>query len=152
MSKNKNAIRLEDLPPKMREQAMSQLGMPVPLHIKEEKVPRALQPMKDKRIRQSSKEIMNGLERAFYIHASSALHPGCKIHFNAIRLRLANGHHYTPDFFVEEGSGVIYETKGPKAFRGGFENLKVAASMYQMFKFKLVWKDNGNWMMQEILP
>ena len=41
---------------------------------------------------------------------------------------------------------IAYEVKGPKVFRGGFENLKVAARVHPWVKFYLVWEDGaGGW-------
>ena len=44
------------------------------------------------------------------------------------------------------------EVKGPHAFRRGFENLKMAAHKYPWIKWVLVWKENGEWREQTVLP
>jgi hypothetical protein len=81
-------------------------------------------------------------------------------------LELANGIWYKPDFFVpgssyissEVGSlaypeqSIAWEVKGPHAFRGGMENLKVAARVHPWCRFYLVWKLDGMWKEQEVLP
>ena len=109
-----------------------------------------------KRIRQSGKPLMNRLESEFYGYLESRLNATCfKIHAQAKRYRLGNGIWFKPDFTAILG-GVehAWETKGPKAFRGGFENLKVAASLYPEIVWTLAWKDKstGQWATQKILP
>jgi hypothetical protein len=66
---------------------------------------------------------------------------------------LGNGIWYKPDFtgFVD-GSYTAWEVKGPHAFRGGFENLKVAANQYKEINWHLVWKEGGQWKDQGVLP
>lgn len=71
------------------------------------------------------------------------------------RYKLGNGIWYKPDMTgndTRDGKETAYEVKGPFAFRGGFENLKVAASTWQEVNWILVWKDNGEWKQQKILP
>lgn len=151
-TKSRNAIPLGSLPPKLRAQAEAQLGMQEqPAVIPT--IPRALQPMKDKRIRQNPKPLMNGLETDFFNHLKAS-YPQAEIHAQAIRTKLANGAWYKSDFMVlRDGLPVtFYEVKGPKAFRGGFEFLKIAAHQYPRFKFILVWKANGTWKFQPVLP
>jgi hypothetical protein len=84
----------------------------------------------------------------------------------AVRIELARGIWYKPDFFLphaawrlvdgeKQGYCIAYECKGPKVFRGGFENLKMAARVHGAWiKFYLVWEDInqvGGWARQEIL-
>jgi hypothetical protein len=109
-----------------------------------------------KRIRQDTKPLMNKLELEWLdvLKESYIQRP---ILIQAIRLRLANGLWYKPDFIVLNGIsdpvfGYGYEVKGPHAFRGGFENLKMAATKYPSIKWFLVWKEKGTWMEQEVLP
>lgn len=107
---------------------------------------------KGKRLRQSSKPLMNKLEAQFFEHLK-AMHPGKIILPQAIRVRLGNGIWFKVDFFVFADLGLMaYEVKGPHAFRGGFENLKVAASTYQNIFWSLAWKDGGQWQLQEMYP
>lgn len=107
-----------------------------------------------RRIRQSSKPLMNKLETEWYHVLKSAYPPECPVFSQAIRFRLGNGIWYKPDFIVfGTGQAYGYEVKGPHAFRGGFENLKVCASLYREIKWYLVWKgDLGQWQEQTILP
>lgn len=117
------------------------------------------------RLRQSAKPLMNKLESEFYetIRAAFPNYPPVRI--QAKRYRLGNGIWYKPDFTAaawpaEEPDPLghsretAWEVKGPKSFRGGFENLKVAASLYPEVRWLLVWKDkeSGEWKEQHILP
>lgn len=105
-----------------------------------------------KRIRQSSKPLLNQLETEFLVRLHD-VYPSLKIRPQAKRYRLANGIWYKPDFTAVTVDGeMAWEVKGPHAFRGGFENLKVAASSYPEIRWILVWKENGQWQEQEVLP
>jgi hypothetical protein len=104
-----------------------------------------------KRVRQSSKPLMNKLESEFYLHLLLRFNKDY-VKIQAVRFRLGNGIWYVPDFVISAPWATCYEVKGPHAFRGGFENLKVAASTYPEIKWRLVWKENGRWIEQEILP
>jgi hypothetical protein len=120
-------------------------------------------PAQGKRIRQDSKPLMNKLEAEFFNYLK-ALHAGANIRVQALRFRLGNGIWYKPDFVTQETSftvshqplkvvkQVAYEVKGPHAFRGGFENLKVAAAQWPEVRWVLVWKEQGQWKQQEVLP
>lgn len=112
------------------------------------------------RLRQSTKPLMNKLETRFYETKLKLDYSKCTILIQAVRLELARGIWYKPDFFIPAtlagGSfqmAIAYEVKGPKAFRGGFENLKVAARIHPWVRFCLVWEDedDGHWERQEIL-
>ena len=104
-----------------------------------------------KRIRQSTKPLMNKLEQSFWDEVLSYRHP--KARAQAVKFRLGNGIVYTPDFIdLTAQPPRAFECKGPKAFRGGFENLKVAASLYPEVQWTLVWKVNREWKTQEVLP
>lgn len=103
-----------------------------------------------KRLRQSAKPVCNSLE-AEWGQELAHTNPGARP--QAVRLNLANGINYTPDWVDLTVHPVkAWECKGPHSFRGGFENLKVAAAKYQEIKFTLIWKDGGEWKRQEILP
>lgn len=113
-------------------------------------------PRKGKRIRQSHKPLLNKLEREFQ-EWFTRLVPIESNHFfmaQAMRFRLANGVWFKPDFvFIRPLSPLrIFEIKGPHAFRGGLENLKVAAHQYPMFEWTLVWREKGEWKFQQVLP
>jgi len=119
-----------------------------------------------KRLRQSSKPLMNKLESEFYARLlADKASFATEIRIQARRYRLGNGIWYKPDFTAsrwpwpgQTGQTLTHETawevKGPKAFRGGFENLKVAASLYPEIRWLLVWKNSetGQWQEQPILP
>jgi len=104
-------------------------------------------PKPKRRIRQSHKPLMNKLEQEYH----DTFLRGHQVHIQSIRFKLANGIWYKPDFVSAYGRKCI-EVKGPHAFRGGFENLKVAASQYPWIKWVLVWKEDGQWQEQVILP
>ena len=106
------------------------------------------------RLRQSKKPILNGLEEEFFEKIKRE-HPDCApyIRPQAVRFRLGNGIWYRPDLTCMWGLVCrAWEVKGPHSFRGGFENLKVAASTYPEWIFQLVWKEDGQWKEQNILP
>lgn len=165
----KSRISLADLSPKHQAEAAKQLGV----QVAPEGAVKAMAhltgpggygyygkgvpgPAPKKRLRQSTKPLMNKLEARFMEHLQ--LNPSTEgpILPQAVRLELARGIWYKPDFFCP-GTGIsfptFYEVKGPKAFRGGFENLKVAARVHRWAKFYLVWwnKDLADWTHQEVL-
>lgn len=114
--------------------------------------PTPMNPFPPKRIRQSAKPLLNKLETEWRDYLVRQL-PGVTIHEQALRFRLANGLRYTPDlaaFF--EGALMCWEVKGPFAHRGGFENLKMAATVYPDIEWTLCWKANGEWQTQKVLP
>ena len=106
-----------------------------------------------KRIRQSAKPLMNKLEQEWFDYLKATF-PLRQFYPQTTRFKLGNGIWYKPDVTCPYFDGVFtcWEVKGPKAFRGGFENLKVAAAKYPEFKWILVWKDNGQWREQAVLP
>lgn len=106
-----------------------------------------------KRIRQSSKPDMNKLETRF-LNYQKARFPSLPFYCQSLRFKLGNGIWYKPDMFTPlfEGMPACWEVKGPHAFRGGFENLKVAASRYLDFKWFLTWEQDGRWQEQLVLP
>lgn len=114
-----------------------------------------------RRIRQKQGDVLNALEARFLAKLRTD-YADKAVLSQAVRLELARGIWYKPDFFIPDamlhlGTGktlaIAYEVKGPHAFRGGFENLKVAARVHPWVKFFLVWEDNGRvWQRQEVLP
>jgi hypothetical protein len=113
----------------------------------------ALRPVEGKarRLRQDSKPLMNALETRLLAFLEGN-HAGATIRPQAKRYRLANGLWYKPDFTaIVGGLEYAWEAKGPKAFRGGFENLKVAAKEYPEVAWFLMWEDAGVWKQQRIL-
>lgn len=112
--------------------------------------------IKPKRIRQSSKPLMNKLEGEFYNSIKSRFEFVCP---QAMRFMLGNGIWYKPDFICfpvgfdsQDTRMRAFEVKGPHAFRGGFENLKVAAHNYVSIIWILAWKEDGQWKEQRVLP
>lgn len=108
-----------------------------------------------KRLRQSRKPLENELEKRWRAELEQR-HPGVAFHPQGKRYRLANGSAYTPDITaIIAGQETAWECKGPKVFRGGFENLKMAAALWPEVKWILVWEEvpvSGPWHEQEILP
>lgn len=108
-----------------------------------------------KRIRQSSKPLMNKLEFSFYSYLS-AFYPSFSFHAQSIRFKLGNGIYYKPDLVCfgwgDKPRACCWEVKGPYAFRGGFENLKVAAHAYPEVEWRLAWKIGNEWQQQLVLP
>lgn len=113
-------------------------------------------PKPPKRIRQSSKPLMNKLESEWLEVLKTRFRI---VTTQSLRFMLGNGIWYKPDF-VAWPTGLesqdlrmrAFEVKGPRAFRGGFENLKVAAHQYPQIKWTLVWKQDGQWKEQVVLP
>ena len=102
-----------------------------------------------KRIRQSSKPLMNGLESEYFQILQADYR---NVRPQAMRFKLGNGIWYKPDFtYTHNMMLTCVEVKGPHAFRGGFENLKVAAGLYPEFNWLLVWKQDGVWKEQKVL-
>ena len=108
----------------------------------------------DKRIRQGEKP-PNKLEADWRRHIE-AVHPGVKFRAQAIRFRLANGAWYKPDLMAWLNCRVVcWETKGPKQAKNvarGILTVKFAAAAWPEVLFILVWRENGVWKWQEVLP
>lgn len=103
-----------------------------------------------KRIRQSSKPLMNKLEtewlRELEVGGVRRIRP------QAITFRLANGLRFTPDFTGWQGDDLVaWEVKGPYAREDSLVKLKVAAATYPDVIWRLVWKDEQKqWCSQEV--
>lgn len=117
---------------------------------------RPLLPPPPKRIRQSTKSLMNKLEQEWFESLKHRFHIVAP---QSLRFMLGNGVWYKPDFICwpvgldsQDTRMRAFECKGPHAFRGGFENLKVAATKYPQIIWTLVWKSNGQWQEQRIWP
>jgi hypothetical protein len=104
-----------------------------------------------KRMRQSSKPLLNGLETSFLSHLCSEEYLPSEVYSQAITLRLANGLRYTPDFFIFRDQ-TAWEVKGKWVDGDSFPKLKMAASVFLHISFRLVWKVDGVWHEQVILP
>lgn len=113
-------------------------------------------PLAGKRIRQKTASKMNKLEAEYLARLKvESLGMDCEIYSQEIKLWLANGLTYTPDHVVSHpGITIVYEVKGPHAFDGSLDKLKMAAAKYQHWEFWLVWKDKTSkeWMKQRVLP
>ena len=103
-----------------------------------------------KRIRQSTKPLLNKLEQEFLERLEMTLN--VKVYPQSMRFMLARGLWYKPDFVILSPHFMAFEVKGPHAFRGGFENLKMAAHQYPQIHWRLVWKENNQWQEQTVLP
>lgn len=106
-----------------------------------------------RRIKQDSKPLLNELEADFFVWLKRN-NPDAFIYSQAMRFRLGNGIWYKPDLIMFNpftGRTIAIEVKGPHAFRGGFENLKVAAGLYQHIVWQLAWREDGGWMFQTVL-
>ncbi len=105
----------------------------------------------EKRIRQSTKPLMNGLETAFYNEFLLGRYPPEKIQIQAITVRLANGLRYTPDFFTLSDL-IAWEVKGKWVDGDSFPKLKMAAAVFPEVRWWLAWKTENGWQRQDVLP
>lgn len=107
---------------------------------------------KKKRIRQRSSDGLNKLERQAMLWLSEQYaHASLRPH--AIRLEIANGCTFTPDIVMVRGADMIlYEVKGDHAWDDAIVKLKVVARQWPHLNFALIWKQDGQWMEQAILP
>lgn len=110
------------------------------------------------RIRQSS-EALNKLEAAWFSLIQNRYPNYPPVRPQSKRYRLGNGIWYKPDFTASiwpdlngPARETCWEVKGPHAFRGGFENLKVAAATFPEVRWILVWKQAGEWFQQDVKP
>ena len=109
-----------------------------------------------KRIRQSSKEPTK-LELRF---RAEILNPEFVagmidgIKEQSLTFKIGNGVRYTPDFIAWASTGrlICYEVKGPHAFDGALEKLKIAAAIYKDVEWQLWWFAEGEWKSQLVLP
>lgn len=109
------------------------------------------QPVQAKRIRQEPRKLLDKLEEEFMRYYS--WEHGRNLIPQSVKFRLGNGIWYKPDFIDLADSGVIaIEVKGPHIFRGGIENLKVAAGLYPQIVWQLWWKEKGMWAFQIVFP
>ena len=110
-----------------------------------------------KRLRQSSKPLMNKLETEYLNHLQSRWDN--KFYPQAMTFRLASGLKYTADFFafdfpwIGESSGpTAFEVKGPWFPEHNRAKIKMFATTYPEIRVLLVWLENGVWQSQRILP
>lgn len=111
--------------------------------------------MKDQALGRMKQGVMNKTEQAYNDYLTSLLHAGeiKWFKFEGIKLRLADGCFYNPDFAVltKDNGMEIHEVKG--FFRDKAKvKVKVAADMYP-FVFKVIFKEakkrGGGWRIEE---
>jgi hypothetical protein len=106
------------------------------------------------RIQQNTKPLLNGLETKALAWLQ-ATYPSATFHKQAWRVKLANGAWYKVDlcaFF--DSRWHAWEAKflrGKNATRGILA-LKCAAYQFPEVRWHLIWKQDGRWMTQEVLP
>jgi hypothetical protein len=123
-------------------------GNPKPLPIKE-----------PKRLRQSTKPLLNKLEEEAWQMLRSKACSGQVLISQAITFRLANGLRYTPDFFCfswpsvgEFNRPTAWEIKGPWATDDAIAKVKMFATAYPEIRVILVWRDEQKqWCQQRVL-
>jgi hypothetical protein len=109
-----------------------------------------------KRIRQSSKPLLNKLESEFLLQLK-AWYP-FTFHCQAIKFKIGNGVTFCPDIVCfnwnSHGSLAVWEVKGPHAWDDSIVKLKVFASTYPDIAVHLAWKDKklGAFRVQDIKP
>jgi len=110
------------------------------------------------RIRQFSKQL-NKLEQEWFniLNVQNPSYPRPRA--QAVRFRLCNGVHYTPDVFIPNwpwdlqiAMPTAFEVKGPKAWDDAIVKIKMAAHEWPDIRWILAWKENGQWKTQVILP
>ena len=109
-------------------------------------------------IRQPERE-PNSTERAF---ESAYLRPWLLIgeitnyRFEKLRLYLANGHSYRPEWCATRPDGTLafFEIKGarPRQREAGISQVKVAATLFPEFEFWICKLDHGAWTIQQVKP
>jgi hypothetical protein len=80
---------------------------------------------------------------------------GSRFYPHGIRFKLANGLTYEPDIIeVHSFSNrfIAHEAKGPFAYDGALDKLKMAAHEWPSVSFWLHWKKDGQWLAQEVFP
>lgn len=109
-----------------------------------------------KRIRQSSKPLMNKLETEVLAQLK-VRYPSDTFYAQAIKFRLANGVSYTIDVmslcWSVTDKPAAWEVKGPHTWDDSIVKLKCFATAYPEIRVHLVWKDeNKCFQTQDILP
>ncbi len=114
----------------------------------------------DKVIRQSSKPKLNKTEQEFGTWLK-ARYPDSFIVEQGLKFKLCNGVFFTPDcvvFSPMSGTVDAYEVKGERRsdaawFREDSKlKSKFAAQQFPFIKWVVVWKQNGEWVTQIVLP
>ena len=114
-------------------------------------------PTAKRRLRQSSKPLLNRLETEYLNHLQSRWTN--KFYPQAMTFRLASGLKYTADFFAfdfpwtGEASGpTAFEVKGPWFPEHNRVKIKAFAAAYPEIRVLLVWRENGLWQSQRVNP
>lgn len=116
----------------------------------------------EKRIRQNPKPLMNKLESEWFSILNSQFPNFPRPRAQAKKYRLANGAWYRPDITASQwpmpmlpATETAWECKGPKEMKNiarGILTLKFAAAAWPEVRFVLVWKEDGAWKEQDVLP
>lgn len=156
-------ITIGDLAPKYQDQIAAQLGKGKPLGLARAQAVRAVEignvglpkTPAGKRLRQSQSNGLNKLESDAWDFLKRTM-PGHEVIPHGLRLALANGVNYTPDFATFSQSEPVrihcFEVKGPIMRDDASVKLKTAASKWPGIKFTLLWREgrSGPWEKQEI--
>lgn len=110
-----------------------------------------------KRIRQSGKPCMNKLEREWFDKVSLEFPNYHRPRAQSVTFKLANGVRYTPDVFAcdwgpQPSTPIAWEVKGKKMWDDAMIKLKFAAKEWPEIRWLLVWKEQGQWKEQRVLP
>lgn len=112
--------------------------------------------LKGRRLRQDPKPLMNKLETEYFNYLNARLCHEPTLRPQARRYKLANGAWYKPDITAcVNGRETAWECKGPKQMKSmarAMLTIKVAAHNWPEVRWMLVWKEQGRWMEQEVLP
>ena len=111
----------------------------------------------EKRVRQDPKPLMNKLESQWFENLMRTPEVNqATLRAQAKRYKLANGAWYKPDMTAKvQGRETAWECKGPKQMKNmarGMLTIKVAAAQWPDVEFRLVWKQDGRFHQQIILP
>lgn len=113
-------------------------------------------PRAGKRIRQATKPMLNKLEQEAMDWLNGDVYINWTLQPHAMTLYLANGCKYTVDIAGCDPDKrpriVCWEVKGPKVWDDSIVKLKVAAHEFPNLEFHLIWKENGKWLEQVVLP
>jgi len=122
-------------------------------------------PARPTRIRQSHKPLLNGLETEWFVHIKDQYPNYPPVRAQAKRYKIAGGSWYKPDFtcslwpdnYGDNGQAkeTAWEIKGGKKMKGvpkGILALKVAAHQWPEVRFVLVWKQDGKFQTQTVVP
>lgn len=159
-------LTVADLPQHYQDQIAAQVGKGKPLGMAKASALRAVEignvglpktpEASGKRLRQSATNGLNKLETDAWDYLKRTM-PDHEIIPHGLRLSLANGVTYLPDFVavdVEDPMRIqCFEVKGPVMRDDASVKLKTAASKWPGIKFTLLWRDGkrGPWEKQEVL-